>query len=97
MCLKRGGDPCRPGHGVTSGDSAAAETLAREAIELTLESDDLCLRAATKLVLAEVLAVAGRSAEASETCREALELYERKGNSVGADQARVALSRVEIT
>jgi tetratricopeptide (TPR) repeat protein len=57
-----------------------AETLAREAIALVDATDFLDQRAVTRLGLAEVLDLAGKTGEAADVCGEALELTEQKGN-----------------
>jgi hypothetical protein len=46
------------------------------------------------LELAEVLATAGRTAEARAAVTDALELYGRKGNLVAAARARRRLERL---
>ena len=45
------------------------------------------------LDLAEVLELGGKTAEAEAVNRDALELYERKGNLVSAGRARSRLAR----
>jgi class 3 adenylate cyclase/tetratricopeptide (TPR) repeat protein len=69
------------------GNHEEAERLAREAAELVrnIESPDMqgdCL-----VVLAEVLAVAGRRHEACHVLRDACDLYRLKGNVISADRA----------
>ena len=68
-----------------------AEALAREAVALAAETDFLVLRADALMDLAEVLRVAGRGDEAARCVEQALELYEQKGNVVGAERARSSL------
>jgi hypothetical protein len=63
------------------GDAAAAEQLAREAIALADETEWLGARAEARLDLAAVLGT-------PEPAREALALYERKGDVAGARRAR---------
>jgi hypothetical protein len=48
----------------------------------------LSLRATVVLDLAEVLGRSGRAHEAAAARSQALELFEQKGNIVGADRAR---------
>ncbi len=72
------------------GDLAGAEELARRAVELPTEDQFVELAAEARLVLAEVLGGTG-NAEARALGAAALELYERKGNLVGAGWARALL------
>jgi hypothetical protein len=44
--------------------------------------------------LAEVLSMAGRSSEAVPPLNDAIELYERKGNLVSAQEARALLEKM---
>jgi ATP/maltotriose-dependent transcriptional regulator MalT len=69
------------------GELVEAERLAREAVEYGERTDMLVNRANTHLDLAEVLEAAGRP-EAADEVRKALELFERKGDSPMAEQAR---------
>jgi tetratricopeptide (TPR) repeat protein len=66
----------------------AAEMLAREAVALAEATDDISNHAATLADLAEVLRLDGRTEEARDFARQAVELYERKGNVVLADRTR---------
>jgi len=69
------------------GDEAAeADRLAREAVELAEPTDFLDLQATALLALARVLQAAG-SPDAAGVAAAAREVYERKGNIVGAKQA----------
>jgi len=61
-----------------------AETLAREAVALAEPTDDLALRSQTLLALADVLRARDRSAEARDVVQVAVELSERKGDTVTA-------------
>jgi tetratricopeptide (TPR) repeat protein len=72
------------------GDRAGAEELARRAIELAAADEFPELAADARLVLGEAVGSAG-DAEARALGAEALELYERKGNLVGASWARAYL------
>ena len=74
------------------GKTKEAEALAREAAALAAESDFLVLRGDALLVLGEVLRRARRKDEAARTFEEAVELYERKGNTVSAARARTLLA-----
>jgi Flp pilus assembly protein TadD len=76
---------------VRRGELAEAETLAREAVSLTAGTQFPDWRADTLLDLAEVLRVAGRPEEANAAARDALRLYEAKGNSVSAEAVRSLL------
>jgi hypothetical protein len=77
---------------VRKGDVASAEALARHAVALTRDTDDLNLQGAALTALAEVLTAGDRSAEARAAAEDALQLYERKGNLVLADTARTFLA-----
>jgi hypothetical protein len=60
-------------------------SLARQAVHIAEETDFLSMQADTRVALAEVLTLAGRPAEDAEApLREALDLYERKGNLAGS-------------
>jgi tetratricopeptide (TPR) repeat protein len=76
------------------GDLAGAEELARRAIAVIEESDFTVDRADARAALAEVLELAGRFDEAAEAARDALELYEAKGNVLQAGHARTRLDRL---
>ena len=69
------------------GHHAEAEELARSAVALAAQTDLLSQRADTLLDLAQVLAAAGRVAEAHATATQALDLYQRKGNLPGARES----------
>jgi class 3 adenylate cyclase/tetratricopeptide (TPR) repeat protein len=72
------------------GDFDRAEALEREAVGIASGTDYIELAAGTWLDLAEILRAAGK-AEAPAAAQEALTLYERKGNLVGASRARALL------
>jgi DNA-binding SARP family transcriptional activator len=74
------------------GDTARAETLAREAVALGAETDFLVLRGDALMDLAEVLRLGGREGECAPVIGQALEFYEQKGNAVGAGRARSLLA-----
>jgi tetratricopeptide (TPR) repeat protein len=69
-----------------------AEALAREAVRLAEPTDFLTIRADALLDLAAVLRHGGRSSEADESIRAALELYKEKGDVVSAERARSQLA-----
>ncbi|MGE5272819.1 MAG: ATP-binding protein [Verrucomicrobiota bacterium] len=73
------------------GAGSEAEQLAREAIAIADRTDATSMRADARLALADVLACDGWNGEAREAAQAALELYEAKGNSVGAREARERL------
>jgi tetratricopeptide (TPR) repeat protein len=77
------------------GRFAEAETLAREAVALIRRSDDLNSQAEASLDLAEVLRLADRPLEAAGAAREALALFEAKGNTVAAAIARATLDELD--
>ena len=65
-----------------------AETLARLAVAHAETTDFLGVHADAYVSLAEVLGLAGRRDEAVEALGSAIQLYERKGNTVEARKAR---------
>ena len=65
-----------------------AEQLAREAVELCAEAEAPTLQAGARMDLAKVLRIAGKPADAGLAAREALALYERKGDAPAAALAR---------
>ncbi|HEY3182629.1 MAG TPA: BTAD domain-containing putative transcriptional regulator [Gaiellaceae bacterium] len=77
------------------GRVAEAEALAREAVETAETTDFPVLRADSLADLAEVAQAAGRGEEAAAALRQAIELYEEKGNIVSARRAREALTEIE--
>jgi len=78
------------------GDVQTAELLAREAVELAERTDALNQRAQALLDLAEVLRAGEQFIKARALVEEALELYERKGNLVGAAETRRLLGEVAL-
>ena len=70
------------------GDADEALRLAEEAVALTLQTDDLSGQANAQRDLAEVLAAAGRAAEAETARVLATDLYELKGDIVSAAATR---------
>jgi tetratricopeptide (TPR) repeat protein len=75
------------------GDQVAADALAREAVTMASASDYLQHHANALYDLAHVVHEAGRSDEAVEAARAALELYERKGIIPSADRTRELITR----
>jgi tetratricopeptide (TPR) repeat protein len=69
-----------------------AVALAREAVGLLRETDGLSAQADALLALAEVLGRAGDQGAAEQVVREALALYEQKGNAIAAAAARDVLT-----
>jgi tetratricopeptide (TPR) repeat protein len=72
----------------TRGETEQAERRAREAETIAARTDFLALQAGSLHDLAVVLALAGRSAEAMAAAARAVEVFERKGDAVGAAAAR---------
>jgi tetratricopeptide (TPR) repeat protein len=70
------------------GRLSEARERAEEAVKLAETTDGLNQIAATWLALGDVLRMAGHFPDAEQAVQEALELYERKGNTVAADAAR---------
>ena len=77
------------------GELAEAEALAREAVELAERTDMLNTQGDTFDALAEVLALAGRPAEAATALELAAERFERKGNTVSLAGVRARLAELE--
>ena len=69
-----------------------AERLARDAVALSEETDDLNMRGDTYVNLAEVLATAGDRGGAGTALASALELYLAKGNVAAAANTRERLA-----
>ena len=69
------------------GSPARSEALAREALGLVRSTDFVNLHADVLVDLAEVLIAVNRKPEAAEPLTEAIGLYRRKGNVVGARHA----------
>jgi predicted ATPase len=70
------------------GEFAEAETLGREAVALADTTDLLNTQGDTLADLAEVIALAGRPAEAIAVLEQAAERFERKGNRTSLDRVR---------
>jgi hypothetical protein len=76
------------------GEDAEAQKLAREATDLLGETDSLVAQADALLAQADVVALGGREDEALVHTREALALYEQKGDVVSAAKARTRVARL---
>jgi len=76
------------------GRHAEAEELAREGVRLIGTTDQPDEQGQAMVGLAEVLEAAGSSASAETALREAVALFETKGNSVAASRSRRALERL---
>jgi hypothetical protein len=66
-------------------------TQARQAVEISENTDLLNMRGNVLMDLAEVLILSNQSVEAVPIVRQALQLYEQKGNIVSAAKARAVL------
>jgi predicted ATPase/class 3 adenylate cyclase len=77
------------------GENQQAEALASEAVKLANRTDALNLRADALIDLADVQRTGGLRDQAAGSLREALGLYDQKGNVVSAGTTRVALKEVE--
>jgi class 3 adenylate cyclase/tetratricopeptide (TPR) repeat protein len=77
------------------GELEEATRLAREAVELGEKTDMLIAIGLAHLDLAEVLEQAGRSDEAGQEVKKALELFGRKGDLPMAEQARMHLKELQ--
>jgi tetratricopeptide (TPR) repeat protein len=71
---------------------ADAERLARESVELWLETDSLNLQADALVDLAETLRLLQRPNESMDVLAEAIRLYESKGNLASATAVRALVS-----
>jgi class 3 adenylate cyclase/tetratricopeptide (TPR) repeat protein len=73
------------------GELACAETAAKDAVKRSQASDDPSLRGVALTALAAVLERTDRAEQAADALREALALYERKGNVVSAAHVRTLI------
>jgi class 3 adenylate cyclase/tetratricopeptide (TPR) repeat protein len=78
----------------TEGRIAEAETLARESVRLIRTTDQPDVQGQALAGLAEVLEAAGKGEDAATSLREAVALFEAKGNAVAAARARRELERL---
>ena len=67
------------------------EQLAREAVGLAQDTDNIDIRGDALMALAEVLRLAERPDKAATVGEQALRLYDQKGNIVSAGKARALL------
>jgi class 3 adenylate cyclase/tetratricopeptide (TPR) repeat protein len=74
------------------GDVLQAKSISAEAVDLAARTDWLSDHAEALLAHGEVLRMAGETEEAARMMREAISLYERKGNEVGARRGRALLA-----
>ena len=77
-----------------AGGRDRAEALAREAVAYAFSTDSPNMQADALVVQAEVLELAERREKASSALKEALRLYEQKGNIVSAGTARGRLAEL---
>jgi class 3 adenylate cyclase/tetratricopeptide (TPR) repeat protein len=77
------------------GDLAAAYGAAQEAVARAASGDCLELSADAYRALGDVLQASGQVADAEAARRDALRLYEEKGNRIAAERVRKALARRE--
>jgi hypothetical protein len=75
--------------------SKVGEKLAREAVNVASETDDLTTRASAYLVLAEVLGEQDRFTEGSTAAKRAMRPHQEKGNLVAAGKALLLLRELE--
>jgi predicted ATPase/class 3 adenylate cyclase len=76
------------------GRLAEGEQLAREAVALAANTDDIDLHGDALMALAEVLQLGKRRDEAVPVIQQALRLYEQKGNLISAARARSLLAEL---
>jgi ATP/maltotriose-dependent transcriptional regulator MalT len=76
------------------GELETAEQLSREAVEFAATSDFYLGHADALMDRAEVLTLAGKPDATAALIREAIRLYELKGNLLAADRARSQLERI---
>jgi class 3 adenylate cyclase/tetratricopeptide (TPR) repeat protein len=82
---------------VRRGELDDAERMIREAVNLSEQTDFPNMRADTLGYLAEVLALAGRVDDAATVLERAIEIYEAKGNLVGAARAADRLEELRAS
>jgi class 3 adenylate cyclase/tetratricopeptide (TPR) repeat protein len=76
------------------GEFAEAERLAREAVELYANAESPNFQADAWMDLARVLRSAGKPPEAGQAAREALALFERKGNIPASESTRAFIDEL---
>jgi hypothetical protein len=89
-------DMIESGMAARRGQHGEAEELARRAVARAETTDFYWARGSSRTRLAEVLALAGRSAEASEAAASGLGHYDTKGDISGAAVARTRLAALGI-
>jgi tetratricopeptide (TPR) repeat protein len=75
-------------------DHAAAEQLARSAVEHAFRTEFVVDRANAKLELARILTALGRQQEAASEARAALELYRAKGDRPSAAETEALIDQL---
>ena len=78
------------------GESAQAEILAREAVDLAARTDALNWHGVALLDLAEVLRLDDRPGEAAAAAEGAVRLFAQKGNSVAIGRAAKLLQLARL-
>jgi tetratricopeptide (TPR) repeat protein len=80
------------------GETEEAERLAREAVRILMDAGAECpnYQADALMNLAKVLGTVGKPSEAGQAAREALALYERKGNRPSSEVARTCLQELGV-
>ncbi|CAN5642583.1 hypothetical protein BH24ACT26_BH24ACT26_10590 [soil metagenome] len=73
-----------------------ADRLSEQVVRLAARTDELASRGNALMDRAEVLRLIGRGDESTPHVREALGLFERKGDVASANRARNVLDRVEV-
>ena len=79
------------------GEIAEAKRLSAAAVEMAGRTDWLSEHADALLARAEVLGLAGDPATAAEAIRNAIALYDEKGNTIGANRARSMAAAEALT
>jgi predicted ATPase len=77
------------------GATEEAEQLAREGVAMAERTDMLSFRGEALTYLAEVLQLAGRTSDAADAAREAVDRFEQKGDVVAAAQALALVEELE--
>jgi class 3 adenylate cyclase/tetratricopeptide (TPR) repeat protein len=76
------------------GQRQDAETLIREALDLSVTTDSLPLQGQARLGLAEVLELCGRRGEAAQAIGDAVRVFERKGDIQAARTSAEQLAKL---
>jgi tetratricopeptide (TPR) repeat protein len=76
------------------GKPGEAEATAREGIALAATTEFVDLRGDALIAYAEVLRLAGRNDEAAAATRQAVAIWEAKGNVVHAERARALVAQL---